>query len=502
MDDEALAGKEITGQRDSYIIDQHLARGTRSNIYRVIPRSTEMYKCAKVLTFQMNDGDLRMLQREEAFLSRLDHRNIVRLHDSAVIGGFHCTIMDYFPDGSLADRLRAGPLSYNDLIHILEQVAAAIDYAHDKSVIHQDIKPANILLNDKWATLSDFGIARIIGEQVSTKADSDVMGTPAYMSPEQAYGQSTRNETDIYALGVVAFEALTGQIPFKANSPMATLQKIISEPTPDLTSLNPEIPKSVNAVVRAALAKQPSHRYKSATTFVHSLKQALRDPEADPVLPEGYLENEAKQALLHDIQSTIDEAEQLAEQLLLDHEPYIPSTLYDLPPLPPPFPPLNSDAFELQKQLFLQEIGVVHAGLMKAAQLSLLLKTTGLVLWWASLAISVGLAIFYAADSSMIITATALLPLLFWLIESLWRWQGYDFAQRAQFLASRINDSALYRSVENRNLSDAFISLFDPMGKFSYPATSFLKIFSSPGVCLVYLIQIALSIALGIGFWS
>jgi len=504
MNEEELIGQEIRGLHDTYIVEEHVARGTRSNIYKVVPRTSDVYKCAKILTFQVRDEDLKMLQREEKFLSRLNHPNIVRLHDTAVIGGFHCSIMEYFSDGSLADRFRAGPLNHNDLIHILEQAAAAIDYAHDNSVVHQDIKPANILLDGKRAALSDFGIARILGEQVLTAA-SDLMGTPAYMAPEQAYGNPPRKETDIYALGVVAFQALTGEVPYKGNSPMATLMAVVDRPVPNLRLINQDIPRSVNAVVRAALAKEPLHRYESATEFVQSLKLALRDPIASPVLPKRYEPPSAQQEAL----DALEEALRLAGDIDLTDENEATPPPPSAPPAPDVFDTLydlsvdaqaySSDALEFEKRLLLQETRTLRAGLVKASQLSVVIKIVALVLWWVSLLAGFGLTVIYSEQVSaalpIYVLATALLPLLFWLMEALWRWHGYDFQDRTEELTDLLSDAGFYHSLGSQNLS-MFSFLFDPLG--THFRTRFAKILFSWQVMLLYLLQFIISLALSI----
>ena len=167
-----LIGKQIAGERGTYVIDKHIARGTRSNLYRAIWRESERYVCAKILTFQMSARDIKQMQREEFALSSLNHPNIIRIHDAIALGGIHCTIMDYYPEGSLADKLGHGPMNLLEVGSIVEQIAGAVDFAHSKGIIHQDIKPANILIHQGRAVLSDFGIARVIGEHIATRAVS------------------------------------------------------------------------------------------------------------------------------------------------------------------------------------------------------------------------------------------------------------------------------------------------------------------------------------------
>ncbi len=282
-----LSGKKIRGNQGTYIIDKHLARGTRSNLYKAIWEDRQEYVCAKILTFQMTDEDIRQMHREETALSKLNHPNIVRIHDAISFGGFHCTIMEYFPDGSLADKLRGGSISLFETGSIIEQIAGAIDFAHSKGVVHQDIKPANILIDQGRAVISDFGIARVVGEQIGTKAPTGVYGTPAYMSPEQITGELVGNASDQYSLAVVAFEMLGGRVPHKGSSAMATLYSKINDPVPSLSALNPDVTSDVEEVILRGLEKVPSKRFRSATEFAHALNEAIRSPKkkyAKPVI--------------------------------------------------------------------------------------------------------------------------------------------------------------------------------------------------------------------------
>ena len=229
----------------------------------------------------MSARDIKQMQREEFALSSLNHPNIIRIHDAIALGGIHCTIMDYYPEGSLADKLGHGPMNLLEVGSIVEQIAGAVDFAHSKGIIHQDIKPANILIHQGRAVLSDFGIARVIGEHIATRAtgQDSYVGTPSYMSPEQVTGYPTiGTATDQYSLAVVAYEMLTGRLPHSGDTPLAILYSKVENPAPRLSRLNPNISPSVEQVVLKGLAKSPNKRFKSATGFAMALNEAIRFP--------------------------------------------------------------------------------------------------------------------------------------------------------------------------------------------------------------------------------
>jgi serine/threonine protein kinase len=259
-------------------------------VYKAWQPSLERYVALKVLPeyFQHDPEFLARFQREARAAARLNHPNIVTIYDVGEHAGIHYIAMEYLDGGSLRDRLAAGPLGLREAQRILAQLAGALDYAHSHGLIHRDIKPANILFtSDGRAKLTDFGIARASDDAQLTRTGV-LMGTPEYMAPEQAEGKSIDYRTDLYALGVVLYQMLTGQAPFRGTTPSATLHAVVYEPPPPPRQLNPGLPPAIEAVLLRALAKQPDQRFQRGVEMVAGLRTAMegkRPPERVPTRP-------------------------------------------------------------------------------------------------------------------------------------------------------------------------------------------------------------------------
>jgi serine/threonine protein kinase len=184
--------------------------------------------------------------------------------------------------GSLEDRLKRGALTIEESLLILERIAAALDKAHDQGVIHRDLKPANILFDDDGNPyLSDFGIVKLSEATVRLTGDK-IIGTPAYMSPEQAKGMQTiDHRSDIYALGVLMFQTLSGQLPFDADTPMGIAIKHIVEPSPPIRSVKPELPEVIESVLSKSLAKEANDRFSSAGEMATAMKEVRKPPQVE-----------------------------------------------------------------------------------------------------------------------------------------------------------------------------------------------------------------------------
>jgi hypothetical protein len=210
---------------------------------------------------------------------KLRHNGVVRVYDVGEHQGQPYIAMEYLPGGSLADRLIGEPLSLETTVTILEQVAMALDYAHERQLVHRDVKPANVLFDeDGNAVLADFGLVKSLVESGMT-VDGTRLGTPTYMAPEQCQaGAEVTTAADIYALGVVAYEMLTGQVPF-SGKPVTVVHAHIYEPPPDPRIKNEHLSKSVARVLLKALSKSPRGRYPMAMGLVEALRRVQIPPE-------------------------------------------------------------------------------------------------------------------------------------------------------------------------------------------------------------------------------
>lgn len=272
-----LIGKTL-GQ---FEIEAEIGRGGMATVYRARQLSMNRVVAVKVLprTFLHDPGFIERFEREVEVITELEHPHILPIYDYGVADGMPYIAMRYLGGGSLDQRIRRSLPLLSELERPLRQIAEALDFAHRQGIIHRDLKPANIILDEHGnAYLSDFGIARVLGSNLT---GSMIVGTPAYMSPEQAHGMTIDGRSDIYSLGVVLFELLTGREPYQAETPMAILLKHINEPIPPISDYRTDVPATVEAVVAKATDKDPNRRYPSATALVNALAAALRGEEAD-----------------------------------------------------------------------------------------------------------------------------------------------------------------------------------------------------------------------------
>ncbi len=252
-----------------------IGRGGAAIVYRAHELATERDVAIKLIRPDGTDkhGRARML-REISMLAELQHPGIVPLLGSGEAEDVLYCVVPYFADGSLRQRLdRERTLPISIALSTVRDVAAGLDYAHARSILHRDIKPQNILLNGENALLADFGLALALdqdGPRLTTAAV--IVGTPSYMSPEQTLGaRSIDHRSDIYSLGCVLFEMLAGEPPYTAPWAMGIVAQHFRAPVPDLSLLRPEVPPRLSAAVARALAKHPSGRYSSAAEFVRAL---------------------------------------------------------------------------------------------------------------------------------------------------------------------------------------------------------------------------------------
>jgi len=213
-------------------------------------------------------------ERGAKIIAQLEHPSIVPIYDVGEHDGQPYLVMRYMSGGSLADRIRSsGTIPLEDAINIIEQIAPGLDEAHAKGFVHRDIKPRNIVFdNNGKPYISDFGIARLARSKNPNITEEGIIGTPAYMSPEQAGGENVDGRSDIYALGIVLYEMLTGRVPYDDTTPIGIAFKHIQAPLPRILDVNPNLPREIDGIIQKAMAKNPDDRYPTAQELVDALK--------------------------------------------------------------------------------------------------------------------------------------------------------------------------------------------------------------------------------------
>jgi serine/threonine protein kinase len=273
-----LIGKTL----GKYQLTERLGHGGMADVYKAHHTKLDRDVTIKVLHSHLIEGEnfLGRFDREAKAIASLRHAHIVQIHDFDVEGDNYYMVMEFINGGTLQDKLAALSMSsaylpINQVISILRQVGEALDYAHKNGIIHRDIKPSNILLDSQGvAFLTDFGIARMMSTTQFT-ATGALIGTPNYMSPEQGQGLELDPTSDLYSLGIVLFEMLTGKAPFASDTPLAVIHKHIYEPLPRASELRPGLPAPVEKVLNTAMAKDRQERYGTAREFSKALDAAL-----------------------------------------------------------------------------------------------------------------------------------------------------------------------------------------------------------------------------------
>jgi serine/threonine-protein kinase len=257
-----------------YEVTETIAEGGSGAVYKGLDRALGRVVAIKVLhpEFLKEASFAERFRQEAALWGRLDHPRIVPIYTADIENEVPFLAMKFMTGGPLSNLIARGPLVLPEALAILSDVAAALDYAHGQGVVHRDVKPANVLLDDEGrAYLSDFGIARVAGEGKPLTLSGGVYGTPGYMAPEQARGQTPDYRVDVYSLGCLAYEALTGAPPFRGRTAVETLMRhITQEPTPP-RGVVPSLPHEANDAIMRALARDPGERWPTATLFIQAL---------------------------------------------------------------------------------------------------------------------------------------------------------------------------------------------------------------------------------------
>jgi len=264
-----------------YTITKLIGQGGMATVFLARQPSLNRDVALKVLPPYVADkeGFSERFVREAQAIGGLHHPNILPVYDTGQERGYSYIAMRYIANArTLADVMKE-PLEAEHIVLLTGQIAGALDHAHQAGVIHRDIKPSNILMDGDWALLSDFGLAKLTESTSDLTGTGVGIGTPAYMSPEQARGEKVDHRTDIFSLGIILYEMLTGQVPHKSETPLGTVVKRIKDPLPPPRSFNPNIPAAVEKVLLKALAATPPERYNSAGELAAQLKQAF-EPSA------------------------------------------------------------------------------------------------------------------------------------------------------------------------------------------------------------------------------
>ena len=285
--DDPLIGKQI-GQ---YKVLDKLGEGGMGTVYKVVHLGLRRFSALKVLPEHLVERLPRAVERfmrEARSAAALSHPNIVTVFNVDEVDGYHFIDMEYVDGENVHERfMKQGRLSIEESTQIVMDTAKALGAAHAKNIIHRDVKPANILLDEEEGVkVADFGLAKNVADDTEVTSDGErIMGTAYYMSPEQCEGQEIDHRADIYALGVTYFFLVTGELPFKGTSTLSVMLKHKTEPVPDARSIVPDVPASVLRVIEKSMAKEPGERYQSCGEMVADLELAQEEIKRGPVPP-------------------------------------------------------------------------------------------------------------------------------------------------------------------------------------------------------------------------
>ncbi len=281
---EDLSGKQL----GSYQVVAPLGEGGMAAVYKAYQPGMERYVALKILPrhFASDPEFVGRFEQEAKVLAKLQHPHILPVFDYGQADGYTYIVMPFLESGDLTDLLSSQPLPLAQIRRIISQLGDALDYAHSRDLVHRDVKPSNVLLDERGnCLLMDFGIAKIVGGTAKFTATGGFLGTPAYMSPEQGLGRKLDGRSDIYALGIMLYEMATGRVPYKAETPMAVVVKHINDPMPLPRQVNPALPEAVERVILKALAKEPEDRYATAGDMVRALQAAIPETTLDKTIP-------------------------------------------------------------------------------------------------------------------------------------------------------------------------------------------------------------------------
>ena len=283
---------DLIGRRlGKYQIVERMAEGGMAEVFRAFQPGVERQVVVKVLHWHLagRPDSVARFQREARVIGSLHHPHIVRIIDIDTQDGLYFMVMDYIQGGTLADYIKERRiLAEAEAMHIGLQLANALAAAHTQGIIHRDIKPSNVMFADHTHThvlLADFGLARLCeDDNAELTIPGAMIGTPAYMSPEALRGEICDGRADVYGLGVVLYQLLTGTTPYVANTPYSMMAQQANEPLPSPRTLNPALSVAMEELLLQALAKEPAMRFQSAADFADAIQQMQTAPSDEPIV--------------------------------------------------------------------------------------------------------------------------------------------------------------------------------------------------------------------------
>ena len=264
----------LIGRRlGQYQIIEQIGAGGMAVVYKAYQAGLDREVAIKVIANRLAFTSViqERFLREAKAVAQFSHPNILPIYDVGQEDDLSYFVMKYVPGHTLSEMMGT-PMDMELVCHFVDQLASALDHAHAQGVLHRDVKPSNILLEGDWVLLGDFGLAKQTIENKALTGSGMIVGTPSYLAPEQAEGKEIDGRADIYSLGVVIYEMVTGRIPFDAETPMSIIFKHLYEPLPQPRQYNPNLSKELEAVISKALAKDPQNRYETAGELARSLR--------------------------------------------------------------------------------------------------------------------------------------------------------------------------------------------------------------------------------------
>lgn len=306
---------EATGSNrfGPFIVQEKLGSGGMAVVYKAVHEQTGAVVALKILrgSIAEHPGMADRFKQEATIVNRLRHPHIVAVNDYGVIRGRPYMQLQYMSRGTLAQRFKQpAEISPQEAVRLLRHIASALDYAHRQGVVHRDLKLENILLDEQGnASLGDFGIARLI-DGTHLTATGSIIGTPLYLSPEQANGgKDLDSRSDLYSLAVIAYLLSVGHFPFNGNNALSILNQHLSAPVPPPSSINPDLPKALDSVLIKGMAKRPEDRYQFADTFVEAFSRSFNEHKTQSTRIDLWSDHSGKQMAIRPITLPGDSAE-------------------------------------------------------------------------------------------------------------------------------------------------------------------------------------------------